>query len=324
MKKNKKIISESHIINKYLKKLNFNKKESFNFSNDGGFLKSKINKDIVVTNDGIVEGVDFYKNDSPESIAQKIITYNLSDLSSMGAMPYCYTLSLSLSSYIDNLWLNRFSKALFYLQNKYNFFLLGGDIGKSKQLNISASFYGYVKKNLIIKRDKSKIGDSVWVSGNIGQSYIGLLLKQKKICINKNFENYFIKKYLFPEPCMLGKAIINLVNSCIDISDGFIGDLSKLLTSKIGVDLFIDDIPFSKNTKKLIERKIIKTSSLLNAGDDYEIIFTSSPKNDAKILQIASKNRTKITKVGRIIDKKGIFVECKKYNIINDSFQYYF
>ena len=62
----------------------------------------------------------------------------------------------------------------------------------------------------------------------------------------------------------------------------------------------------------------------MNAGDDYEIIFTSSPKNDAKILQIASKNRTKITKVGRIIDKKGIFVECKKYNIINDSFQYYF
>ena len=47
------------------------------------------------------------------------------------------------------------------------------------QLNISANFFGYVKKNLIIKRDTFKVGDSIWVTGNIGESYIGLLLKKK-------------------------------------------------------------------------------------------------------------------------------------------------
>ena len=116
MEKNKKFISENEIIHKYLKKLNFKKKESFNFNNDGAILKSKKNKNIVVTNDGIIEDVDFFINDPPESIAHKIIAYNLSDLSSMGADPYCYTLNLSLTSKIGSEWIKKFTNRLFLLQ----------------------------------------------------------------------------------------------------------------------------------------------------------------------------------------------------------------
>ena len=188
MIKNNISISENDIIYKYLKKLNFNKAESFNFKNDGAFLKTKLNKVIIVTNDSINENIDFFRNDSPESVAQKIVTYNLSDLSSMGADPYSYTLSLSFPTNIGKIWIKNFTKKLFYLQKKYNFFLLGGDIGKSDEINISANFFGYVKKNLIIKRNSSKIGDSIWVTGYIGQSHIGLLLKQKKYSLIKNLK----------------------------------------------------------------------------------------------------------------------------------------
>ena len=78
--KNKNFIFEKYIINKYLKKLNFKKKETYNFENDASFLKSSKNKKIIVTNDTIIESVDFFKSDPPESIANKIITYNLSDI----------------------------------------------------------------------------------------------------------------------------------------------------------------------------------------------------------------------------------------------------
>lgn len=84
-------LSESFIINNYLKKLNFNKKESFNFENDGAYLSISENKKIVVSNDTIVEGVDFFTNDDADSIANKIICYNLSDISSMGL---CLTVSI--------------------------------------------------------------------------------------------------------------------------------------------------------------------------------------------------------------------------------------
>ena len=75
--KNQQTLSESFIINNYLKKLNFGKKESFNFENDGAYLNISQNNKIVVSNDIIVEGVDFFTNDDADSIAHKIICSNL-------------------------------------------------------------------------------------------------------------------------------------------------------------------------------------------------------------------------------------------------------
>ena len=83
-------ISEKNIIYKYLKKLNFQKLETFNFDNDAAFIKLPKNNKLVITNDTILESVDFFKNDNPESIANKIVTYNLSDISAMGSSPYAY------------------------------------------------------------------------------------------------------------------------------------------------------------------------------------------------------------------------------------------
>ena len=41
MKTNNNKLSENEIIYKYLKRLNFNHKESFNFKNDGALIKKK-------------------------------------------------------------------------------------------------------------------------------------------------------------------------------------------------------------------------------------------------------------------------------------------
>ena len=324
LKNNKKILSENKIIYKYLSKLNFNKKETFNFKNDGGYLNSKKSKKIVVTNDTIAESIDFFKDDPADSIAQKILTYNLSDLSALGATPYCYTLSLSLPDNIGSKWIIKFSNKLFYLQKKYNIFLLGGDICKSKNLNISANFFGYSKKNSILQRGLPKINDTIWVTGNIGDSYVGLLLKQKKLNIDKKFQKYFLNKYLYPEPSLLGFKLSNFSKNAIDISDGFFGDLSKLLNSSLGADISLSKIPISKKAKYLISQNIVNLNDLLFAGDDYELIFTASGHLDAKIQQIAKDNNCKITKVGRIIPKKGIFIDgLKSFNSIS-SFQYFF
>ena len=318
------MISETDIISKYLKKLNFRKKETFNFENDGAFLKQKANMEIVVTNDAITESVDFFQNDEPESIAQKIMTYNLSNLSSLGAVPYAYTLSLSLPEGIDTNWIKKFTNKLLYLQKKFNIFLLGGDISSTNQIHISANFFGYVKKNLIIKRQHPKLGDSIWVTGNIGDSYIGLLVRQNKIKINSELKKYFVNKYLFPSPCMIGSDIINFTNCAIDISDGFFGDLSKLLNKKLGADLLFSNIPISKNTKYLIDQKIVDPHLLLNGGDDYQLIFTSPKKNDYKIIKIAKKNNYSVSKLGMIVNKEGIFLDDNKIKDSTKSFQYFF
>ena len=323
MLKNKNI-SEEYIINKYLKKLNFNRAETFNFNNDAAFLKSYKNKKIIVTNDTILESVDFFKEDPPESIANKIITCNLSDISSMGSIQFAYTLSLGLPIYTKDIWLRKFTNKLLSLQKKYNFFLLGGDLSQSNKIIISSNFFGYVSKDKILKRTGSKIHDDIWVTGNIGESLVGLKIKQKKIKINNLVKKYFLNKYLYPVHCPLGHKISNYVTSSIDISDGFYGDLSKLINFKnYGASLNIDHIPLSGQTKNLIKNKKITLDSLLSSGDDYELIFTANSNNSSIIKRISKKNNIKITKVGKIISKKGIYLDNKKIKIINKSFEHF-
>ena len=138
-------LSEEVIINSLLKKLNFNKKGTFNFENDAAYLSLAKNYKTIVTTDSITENIDFFYNDPPESVAQKLVCVNLSDLSAMGSTPVAYTLNLSLNAKVNINWLKRFTNRLFKLQKKYNFYLLGGDISKSLELSLSANFFGKVK-----------------------------------------------------------------------------------------------------------------------------------------------------------------------------------
>ena len=327
MKKNshKQTLSESLIIEKYLKKLNFKKKESFNFENDGAYLNVAKDEKIIVSNDAIVEGVDFFTNDSADSIAHKIICYNLSDLSSMGASPYCFNLSLGLPKKISKKWLHTFSLKILKLQKKYKFFLLGGDIAQTKHIVISATFFGKISKSNIIRRDGAKINDDIWVTGNLGNSFAGLMFKKNIIKANDSIKKFFIKKYLYPNPCMIGNKLRIIATSAIDISDGFYGDLDKLLLRKnLGANIDVGSIPILPKLKDLICLHRIKINKLLSAGDDYEILFTSNSKKRNFINTLSKKIKIKITKVGTIINKKGIYADGKILSLNKRSFQYHF
>ncbi len=299
--------TENFIIDKFLKKLNFNKKGTYNFENDASYLSLNKKYKLAVTTDTILENIDFFKKDNPKSIAQKIMTVNLSDIFAMGANPHSYLLNLCLPSYIDNEWFKNFTQELKKIQLKYNFYLIGGDLSKSKNLIISSTFFGYIKKNKEVFQNKFNISDEIWVSGNIGDSKIGLEILRKNISLGTNLDNFFIKKYYYPKPCKLGPKISKYCSSMKDSSDGLIGDLNKILNNKAGALINLKDIPLSLRVKKIIKSKIeIKLETLLNAGDDYSLIFISNPKNRKKIKNIAFKNKIKITQIGKIVRTKGI------------------
>ena len=308
MKLIKNNLSEKLIINKYFKKLNFNKKGTFNFENDGAYLELKNNNyKLTVTTDNISEDIDFFLDDDPKSIANKIITVNLSDIFAMGALPHSYLLNLHLPNYINEDWLNSFSNQLKKIQHKYGFYLLGGDLSKSNKLIISATFFGSIKRKLEIFQNKFNLNDDILITGNIGESKIGLEILKKKISSNIKLNQYFIKKYLYPIPCSLGPLVSNHVNSMKDISDGLIGDLNHMLNDKFGALIYLNKVPLSFNTKKILNIKNnFKIENILNAGDDYELIIISSQKNRNKIFSIANKKNIKISRIGKIITDKGI------------------
>ena len=320
-------LSEKIIIDNFFKKLNFNNPGTFNFNNDAGYLNISKNYKTIVTTDTIQESVDFFKSDPPESIAQKILCVNLSDLSAMGSIPKAYTLNLSISSKVDYIWLKKFTNRLLTLQKKYNIYLIGGDISKSNLICLTATFFGQAKLKNILHQNKCLLGDDIWVTGQLGDSYIGYkLFRRSNIKIDKNKVVNFKKKYLYPTPCMFGYVASKYINSATDISDGFYGDLNKMLNEKYGAKITKKLIPISKNVKKLLlgNKSLINFEDVLNWGDDYELIFTSKNKHKDKLISLAKKNNIKISKVGTIIKKKGMYDDS--YNLIKNinSFDHFF
>ena len=302
-------LSEKVIINSLLKKLNFNKKGTFNFENDAAFLSTDKNYKTIVTTDTITENIDFFYNDPPESIAQKLVCVNLSDLSAMGSVPVAYTLNLSLNSKININWLKKFTNRLFTLQKKFNFFLLGGDITKSIELSISANFFGKAKLKNILSQNKCSVGDDIWITGNLGNSYLGYrIFKNSKFKLNKKDKEFYKNSYLYPNPCIFGSIAYKFITAATDISDGFYGDLNKILNNKVGASLIKKDFLLSNKLRNIISTNKSKISieDILSWGDDYQLIFTAKEKFKNQIIKLGKKNNTKLTNIGKVIKIKGI------------------
>ena len=169
-------------------------------------------------------------------------------------------------------------------------------------------------------QNKVNLDDDIWVSGNIGESKIGLEIIRKNITIDKNLREYFINKYLYPKPCKLGPNLALYSSSIVDVSDGFIGDLKKMLNDKYGALISLNKIPLSIKAKKLIfDLKKIKLEHVLNSGDDYSLIIVSNKKYRKKIKNIANKNKVKISRVGKVVLEKGVqFDSYINNNIIKE------
>jgi len=308
-------LSEKIIIDKFFKKLNLNKIGTFNFENDASYLNISSKYKTVVTTDTIVENIDFFSNDPPESIAQKILCINLSDISAMGAIPKTYTLNISINSKITYDWLKKFTSKLNKLQKKFNIYLLGGDISYANEISLTANLFGEAKLKNIISQRNCNVGDDIWVTGNLGNSYLGCrILNNSSIKLGKKHSSYFKKQYFYPQPCMFGSKAYKYINSAIDISDGLLGDLSKILNGKFGAKLNTKLIPLSTMLKTIMikHKSLFKLEDILNWGDDYELIFTSFKKNREKLLNLSKKNRVKLSLVGSIIKTPGLFDDSQK------------
>ena len=306
-------MNEYEVIKKIFYPLSFKKEFSLDLDDDAGLIPNK--KQIVVTTDSIVEGDHFQKNEkNPLLIAKKLLRVNLSDLASMGAIPFGYTLNLSLPKKLNKKrlinWVKLFAKGLKQDQLKYKIKLLGGDtVITNGFLVLSITLFGYKEKK-IIKRSDAKLYDDIYVTGNIGDSGIGYKILLKKINLTSSLNRFYIHQYKIPNPPVeFGKKLVLFANSATDISDGLLADLNNIvLSSKCGAIIYSENIPFTKQTKKLLILKKIDVNYLLTCGEDYQLIFTAKKSNLKKIISIAKKDSIKITKIGNIIKKKKLII----------------
>jgi thiamine-monophosphate kinase len=289
---------EFELINKYFSKLVSKNPSSLKLNDDVFFDSSK---KLVISLDTYVEGVHFIDFKKPDLVIKKILRSSLSDLICKGVNPKYYFISASGNTKVfSKKSLMLISKSLKQEQDMFSIFLCGGDTVSSKKLSFTITSVGF--SNKIVFRNKAKVNDDIYVTGNLGDSFIGLNVLKKKIKLNKKLTNYFIYKYFHPDLCVkLTKNLLSFANTSIDISDGLISDLEKLTNKqKISYKLFLNDIPISNNLKKIINLKIIKKDSCISRGDDYQILFTAPPSKSRIIANIGKSLGVKISKIGKI------------------------
>ncbi len=305
---------EFDLIKKYFSKLSKFNKYSLELNDDVFFDKKK---SLVISIDTYNQGAHFLDFKNPELVIKKIIRSSISDLVCKGVLPKYYFISGSGNKKtFTQKNLSMITNSLKQEQKKYGIFLCGGDTTFSNHLSFSITSVGYSKN--IVYRNKAKLYDDIYVTGNLGDSYIGLKILQNKIKINKKLKNYFIKKYFEPEiQIKLAKELLKFANSSIDISDGLIDDLEKMLNKqKLSYEIWDEQIPISKNLQNYLKKKKLKKLNFISNGDDYQVLFTASRERSRIIKDISKKLGIKISRIGKITSNN------KKSSIINKKGEY--
>ena len=293
---------EFELIKKYFSKLTNKSKSSLKLNDDVFFDKKK---KLVVSVDTYIEGKHFINFKNPELTIKKVIRSSISDLICKGVKPKYYFISASGNNKVftkNNL--SKISKSLKEEQRKYNIKLGGGDTVYSNKLSFTVTSVGF--SNKIIHRNRSKIHDDIYVTGNLGDSFLGLLVLKKNIKINKKLSSYFVNQYYKPEiKYSLTDFFIKFATSSIDLSDGMIADLEKLTNNQNNsYQIYFDKIPLSNNLKSIIKSKNLIKKNLISKGDDYQVLFTASRRYRSFIKKISSLKKLKITRIGKILHSK--------------------
>ena len=295
-------MNEFDIIRKYFSPLSKKNKGSFNLQNDIFF---DFKKKISISVDTYVEKKHFFDFKSPDLVISKTFRSALSDLICKGVTPKYYFVSASGNEKtFTQKKLKLIHNALKREQKKFNLILVGGDTTKSNVLSFTFVMVGYLDK-IPLTRSGAKAFDDIYVTGSLGESFIGMKILKKKIKFNMNEKKYFVNSYYHPNlQISFAKKISDFATSSIDISDGLFLDLNHLLKkNSLNYSIDVSKIPISNKLKFFLNKRKMSKIKVISRGDDYQILFTANKKNRKKILNISKTLKTKVTRIGIVKSK---------------------
>ena len=212
---------------------------------DVALLKPPAGRDLVVTTDALVAGVHFFADDPPDAIARKALRVNLSDLAAKGAEPIGFTLDLALPDDWTADWLAAFAAGLGDDAAAYRCPLIGGDTVRTPgPLTLAITAIGAVESGRFAARGGVRPGDRLYVTGTIGDAALGLRLRLGQGPTLAEADRLrLLERYRLPQPRLaLASAVARFASAGMDISDGFVGDLTKMLRVS-GATAEIDRLP---------------------------------------------------------------------------------
>jgi thiamine-monophosphate kinase len=222
----------------------------------------------------------------------------------MGAKALHYLLTTALPIELGDNWLARFAEGLAEDQRRFAVDLLGGDSVATKgPAVLSLTAIGEVEAGREIRRSGARPGDRIWVSGTIGDAFLGLAV------LRAGYPEFPAKeraalaaRFQLPEPrTALGPRLAGIAHAMLDISDGLLADLEHICeASGVGAEVALDALPLSPPARRLAATDPDLLVRLATAGDDYELLFAAPPQASEAICALAAELALPITAVGMI------------------------
>jgi thiamine-monophosphate kinase len=252
--------------------------------------------ELAISTDTLVLGTHFFHDADAEKLGHKAFAVNLSDLAAMGATPRYVTLALTLPS-IDERWLAAFARGFFVLCDEVQVELIGGDTTRGP-LSITLTVLGEVGIGKALRRDGAHAGDDIWVSGDLGGAALALKHMQGAVNLPAGVFEIAAAKLHTPSPRIaLGRALVGVASSAIDLSDGLVADLGHICErSQLSAYIELNDLPFFTPLHSVDAS--LRHACVLSGGDDYELCFTAPEKKRNELSRISVETGLALTRIG--------------------------
>jgi thiamine-monophosphate kinase len=257
---------------------------------------------ILFKTDAVVEGVHFTRETPPEKIGRKALARCLSDIAAMAGTPTAALVTIALPKEFDADFIAQIYVGLNSLAKKLGVAIVGGETTTNpERILISIALLGTVPRGRQILRSGAKVGDAIFVTGELGGSLAGKHLE---------FEPRLAEARWLAEHFS--------IHALMDLSDGLAGDLRHILrASNVGAELLKPAIPISRAAKAGASRAISTSkpafAAALTDGEDFELLFTVAAKDAVKLLDAWKKKfpKLKLSCVGKIVAGEGITLRDK-------------
>jgi thiamine-monophosphate kinase len=277
---------------------------------DAAILKRPQGKWWLVTTDALFENVHFKVEYTPgKLLGHKSLAVNLSDIAAMGGTPRFFLLAIAVPDGFDEAYLDEFVTGMLETADKHTTVLVGGNVSASQSgLAITITVIGDCSAHMAARRDGAMPGDSVYVTGELGLSAIGLKLLQDGRRLSEELPPELerpILAHLAPQPRVaVGRFLAEnrIAGSMIDLSDGLSSDLFHICEeSGVGAVITAERLPvFDAGTVAQADLQ----QEALHGGEDYELLFTVRSEKVAELeaAQAQFPNVT-FTCIGRITEE---------------------
>lgn len=293
-------MSEFDLIRTYFNRLGSPRADvSIDIGDDAAVVDVAADRQLVLAVDTMVAGVHFPVDTPADAIGYKALTVNLSDLAAMGAEPAWALLAITLPS-ADIDWIEAFCSGFHRLAAQFGLRCIGGDTTRGP-LTISVTVAGTVPRGHALTRRGAKVGDAIYVTGNIGDAGLGLEAAFGRWS-GPNSKS-FLQRLYYPTPRVeMGRVLRDYASAAIDVSDGLLADLGHVLhASGVGARLELTAIPVSA--------EVLSHGGYdfaLAAGDDYELCFTVPKAKQRAMENALAQNGLVAYRIGEITAAQGL------------------